>query len=471
MTPNASIAYNVPIIALLGLTPEEDSITKLSLVLAQGTGSRWFIPEDEGRYRAIISEEMAKALDLSVGKSFILGSYDFTVVGVISSRFDTGIVDLDQIGLAPIDTRIAGFESNILSREIIILPYRTLLSAIGDRPSSIVASVALKMKPEYTSVETLSEMARDLCLESGMRMPIWFSLKGKVYILDRTAMVNVYGWESQYAPLTIASMAILGLLLGAIEERRRDIFVYSSVGLSPFHVAFLFLAEVVTYALLGGIFGCMTGMVMAAMGTSIFSGELFLNFASSKVVTTVSVVMAAITAAAVYPIRHASRLVTPSLERRWKLSRPKGDEWTVTLPMSTVFQEEADGFLAFINEFLQAHRVEGAELFRVNTPVAFSEETTDLHLIRKLSVDVSLAPYEHGVGQSFSIIDNKEMRSGRHAYELFIQRRSGAMGTWITLNRPFIDSLRKQIFLWRSFGSAERERYRRMFEETALKGR
>ncbi|MDH5687225.1 MAG: M28 family peptidase, partial [Candidatus Bathyarchaeota archaeon] len=334
MDLNASVAYNVPIIALAGYTPEEDNLTNLSLFFAPGSGSRWFVSEDDGEYRAIISDNMAKALNLTVGGQFIIGGYDFTVIGIMTSKFNYEVWDLDGVGLAPIDPRVPGYQTSILIREIIIVPYKTLLSTVGDRVSSMIVSAALKIRSEYANITTLSEIAEELYMESGMRMPLWFGIGGEVYIIDRTAMINLYGWESQYVSLAIASMAILSLLVGSIEERRHEIFIYSSVGFSPFHVAFLFLAEVLAYALIGGVFGCLIGMIMTYLGTSISGGELLLNFASSRVITTVSIVMTAITAAAIYPIRHASRIVTPSLERRWRLPQPKGDEWVISLPMS-----------------------------------------------------------------------------------------------------------------------------------------
>ncbi|MDH5686714.1 MAG: hypothetical protein OEZ48_02445, partial [Candidatus Bathyarchaeota archaeon] len=137
----------------------------------------------------------------------------------------------------------------------------------------------------------------------------------------------------------------------------------------------------------------------------------------------------------------------------------------ISLPMSTISQEEADGFLAFIYEFLQGHTAESAELFRIDPPIKFGEETIDSNLVRKLYLDLHLAPYEHGIAQSVSIIDNKELETSRHSYQIHIHRKLGPSATWISLNRPFVDSFRKQIFLWRSFRAGERERYTELFEE------
>ena len=47
--------------------------------------------------------------------------------------------------------------------------------------------------------------------------------------------------------------------MGSVYERFREIGVYSSVGLAPAHISFLFLAEACVYAVLSVVFGYLLG--------------------------------------------------------------------------------------------------------------------------------------------------------------------------------------------------------------------
>ena len=74
-------------------------------------------------------------------------------------------------------------------------------------------------------------------------------------------------------------------MLGSVYERRREIFVYNSVGLSPGNVASLFLAESSVYAILGASLGYLLGQVVSKilLVTGALSG-LSLNYSAGTTV-------------------------------------------------------------------------------------------------------------------------------------------------------------------------------------------
>jgi hypothetical protein len=81
------------------------------------------------------------------------------------------------------------------------------------------------------------------------------------------------------------------------------------------------------------------------------------NFASTFTVVGLLTIIIASLAAVSYSTLLASRIITPSLERRWKLkTKPKGDEWDIALPTSATSLEETRGILAYLYEYYTGAR-------------------------------------------------------------------------------------------------------------------
>ena len=60
--------------------------------------------------------------------------------------------------------------------------------------------------------------------------------------------------------LIIAVLMILAIMMGTVHERMREISIFSSVGLSPRHVAGMFLIESLVYAGLASVLGYFIGI-------------------------------------------------------------------------------------------------------------------------------------------------------------------------------------------------------------------
>jgi len=174
--------------------------------------------------------------------------------------------------------------------------------------------------------------------------------------------------------------------------------------------------------------------------------------------------MAAILAVTIYPVYRASKIVTPSLERRWRAPPPKGDLWEVPLPFTVTEDEEAEGVTAYIYELLMGHTLEDSEVFRTRMPVKLIESKTDKTYVRALEFVSDLAPYDLGITQNTRFIDLKELDTGRHSFIVRMERTAGPRGSWITFGREFIDLMRKQVLLWRSMKTAERIEYQKRFK-------
>jgi hypothetical protein len=467
-TEDGATWTRIPILAVLGLTPQEVNVTVTmpNAGLVKGT---WFT-EDMDPYVTIIGTEIAGQLHVDIGDTIRLGGYNLKIVGIANETIFNHILDIDNLLITPVNTRLPGYNdrlylgtmenvtTELTPPETIILPYKTVLSGFD----GLVVCVDMKMKPEYEENQTLLfNIATEIYTETlhgSYSIPLYIGYEGTVYSLFPQNIVTTSGWETQSAPLIIAALVILNLMLGSIEERKRDIFTLSSVGLSPFHIGFLFFAEALTYAILGGVGGYLMSLLLAPFGAGIS-----LNPASTTVVGAVTTMMAVTITVTIYPIFIASKLVTPSLERRWKIPKPKGDRWQIILPFTATRDEETDGVLAFTHELATGHLAPDSEVFRTVSSIKYSEEETPEILYRTLIFDSELSPYELGIFQETKIVDAKEKDIGRHTIQINLYRKAGPKGSWVTFGREFVDLMRKQIMLWRSFPEKERSQYEKRF--------
>ena len=100
---------------------------------------------------------------------------------------------------------------------------------------------------------------------------------------------SVSGASQVAIPLAIAGLIIFNTMMGSIAERRREIHVYTSLGLAPFHVGALFVAEAMTYGLVGTVFGYVIGQgAGTAMQKLGWLGSATLNYSGTSAMITIS---------------------------------------------------------------------------------------------------------------------------------------------------------------------------------------
>jgi len=265
-----------------------------------------------------------------------------------------------------------------------------------------------------------------------------------------------------FIPILIAALIVLNTMLGAVYERVREIGIYSAVGLAPVHVAFLFIAEACVYAIIGGILGYLLGQATAwaLVKWGLLAG-LTLNYSSMSTVTSTIIVMLVVLGSTIYPAVKASRMAVPDIERKWRLPEPEGDEWHFDLPF-TVLYEEALGLNIFMRDYFDAHADESASDFytdqvkfnRKKLPTGEDEYSTEMM--------VWLAPYDLGVSQriALSTVPTEE-KAEKDLYKIYLHvyRESGEIASWKRVNRRFLNLLRKQFLLWRTFNVAIRNEF------------
>ncbi len=457
---------------LVGMGESEPDVTGIDRYLQYG---KWFDRADasewptEWPYAIVLPKGMAELLKITesdMGKATVsVYGADFTVVGVLGIGFKD-LTDNDGEELTPVDYQLmqqqrsrgaTGDETlegelqkylHLTPDSIAILPYEVVMNQGGT-----LRSVAVNMEPGEDDPKMLGAIDKlDLIMAPLMNriaLDFFVGRDKDTYLYSSIGMTSFSGMGNLFVPILIAALIVLNTMLGAVYERVREISIYSSVGLAPVHIAFLFLAEACVYAIVGAVLGYLMGQAIAT--TLVHFGwlaGLTLNYSSMSTVVATIIVMIVVLLSTLYPAIKASRMAVPDIERKWKLPEPEGDVWHFNLPF-TVLEEEALGLNVFMRDYFEAHADESASDFYTDQ-VAFSEAAEDSYQIGMM---VWLAPYDLGVSQSIQFVTSPVGGEEEDLYKitLDVNRESGEIASWKRVNRRFLNLLRKQLLIWRTF--------------------
>lgn len=447
ISPSGAIVRPV---SLLGLEPSEKEVSLINRTLIEG---RWF--EQEDYYACIMSSVMAERLGVRSGSKISLYGLNFTVVGIFDHKlYDTLMIDIDQELMTPRQLGQFGTETSthMSSENILIVPYNFLKML----PGTLFKSIGLK--PYNIS------MTRNIAEEIAFTIPIsiYYAVSGEpIRHLMQKYTFQFVGANIMIVPIMIAAFILLNTMLGSVYERKKEINIYSSIGVSPSHIMGIFLAEALLYAVVSSVIGYTIGIVISKVINvfNLLPPGFYPNYSSLPAIISVAVAIASTIASATYPAYISSKLSVPSLERSWKPpTKPKGDEWHLPLPIQ-IKSEELPGFISFLYEFYEAHKSEIGGRFTVSN-ITYEENNG----IKVLSCNVHLAPFEHGVNQNAQLIISPLNRE-TYNVEVYLKRLTGLSYIWKKSAYNFLDDLRKQIILWRTLSPIERKSYIDKFAE------
>jgi len=177
-----------------------------------------------------------------------------------------------------------------------------------------------------------------------------------VRMVTASNLASVSGAGQVAIPLAIAGLIIFNTMMGSIAERKREIHVYTSLGLAPAHVGALFLAEALTYGLIGTVFGYVIGQGVGTLLLKLgWLGGVTLDYSGSSAIASMGLILLIVLISAIVPARLASKLAAPSIDRTWKVPEPHDGRIITSLPF-TINRTAADGVLAYLREFFNDHR-------------------------------------------------------------------------------------------------------------------
>jgi len=257
---------------------------------------------------------------------------------------------------------------------------------------------------------------------------------------------------------------VLNTMMGSVYERFHEIGIYSSVGLAPGHISWLFIAESCVYSVLGVVAGYLTGQVVAKMliEFGLLAG-FTLNYSSLSAVTSSLLVMAVVMLSSIYPAHKASQMAVPDVTRKWKLPAPEGDHWDFEFPF-TVAGNEVLGLSVFLIGYFDSYSEESIGTFYTDGARMDSLEAEN-GMGYTISMNIWLAPFDLGVSQHVVFTAKPEVEHNIYAVTLKIQRLSGEDASWRRVNQRFMNVIRKQFLIWRTVDAEAKEDYRGQGEE------
>ncbi|MBT3287893.1 MAG: ABC transporter permease [Victivallales bacterium] len=251
-------------------------------------------------------------------------------------------------------------------------------------------------------------------------------------------------------PLLIASLTVLNTMRGSVYERKDEIYVYNAVGLNPFHVFFLFIAEACVYAVVGALGGYLVangaGKIVALFGWGADAG-LTINYSSIYAVLYSVVIMIAVLVSTWFPARAAARLAAPAEEMKWRVPQPTDGVISFDLPFTFSVRDRVAivaYFMGWFDEF-----GEGSSAKFYCAPPTCSLERFGDEVASTLRSTTWLRPYDLGVSQEMAIQLSEDRKTGQTMAHLTLTHLSGGASAWIRTNYLFLKVLRKHFLDWR----------------------
>ena len=450
----------------LGMSALEAEVTGIDRSIINGS---WFDPHD--RNAIILTKSLVDSLEEELGRPIVPGSIiniwgiDLLVRGIADDKVLRSILDLDGEMLSPVDY-LATVEPgqtelpHLDFKFVAILPVQLTI----DTFQAPIMSIAIK----FNRPENILDLARDLSIN--LDVPTYATEskpgeEGKVFVFLPRTWLSATGFAFLSTPMAIAALTVLNLMIGAVYERRREISIYSSIGLSPMHISGLFLTEALLYAVCSSVIGYIAGIIgiraMYIFGA--VSPGFYPNYVSLVPIVAILVTCAAALLSTLYPSWKASKLSVPSLTRRWRLpTRPLGNKWDIPLPF-IMSKHESAGVLMFLKEFFDMHRTEHVGRFWARD-VVLDRLVTENGMVLLLKAVLRIAPFDAGIEQKVEIRGKIPPNSEVCHFSLYIERIYGVESIWVTSNYYFIDAVRKQFLQWRALNMEEKTKYINMAE-------
>ncbi|MGE5258800.1 MAG: FtsX-like permease family protein [Hyphomicrobiales bacterium] len=478
---------------LMGLSHAEPQVSGLDAVLV---GGHWFTEHD--RQAVLISERTAVGLGIDPrhpeGQAISLWGMDFNVAGVFSGKQLQDYTDLDGEPLTPVtfprelsteatEEEVEALESGEDVREFqsryqhtageltLIIPYPTLMAAGGR-----LKAVAVR----HDSREATQAAAQNLIDRFGLSL---FSGEPEgTFLYHASDTMSYSGVPNILIPLAISVFIVLNTMIGSVYERKREIAVYTSVGLAPSHVSFLFVAEALAFAVLSVVFGYLLAQTTAKLfsETALWSG-ITVNYSSLSGVAAMLLVIAVVLLSVIYPAKVAGQLAIPDVNRTWTLPAARGNTLEMVFPFLMTYREHASvgGFLFdyFEGHFDVSHGSFSTShidiTFACETPPSVAaaatdcpEEECELPECLHLKCRVWLAPFDFGIMEQVELrFTPAQDEPGFVEIRVVLTRESGESNAWRRVNKGFLHTIRRQLLIWRSLDESAKVRYEHLLAE------
>ncbi len=453
---------------LVGLSSREADFTGLDQALSAG---RWFENDEEAA--VVIPKRMAEQLEIrppDLGRAIVtVWGSGYRVVGILDSELMTQRSDLDGEPLTPVtfpsevsaqmtEIEMEAMESGDDVRSFqsryqhapaeltLYMPYKTLMAAGGRLKAVALMPADAAASPRETAHQLADRFG--LVLFSG-------EPEG-TFLYHSSDTIQYSGVPNIFIPLVISIFIVLNTMISSVYERKREIGIYTSVGLAPSHVSFLFIAEAMAFAVLSVVLGYLTAQTTAKLfaDTNLWSG-ITVNYSSLAGVAAMLLVILVVLISVIYPSRVAAEIAIPDVNRSWAMPDPKQSHMSIPLPF-LIKTDELQSLGGFLLSHFEGHQDVSHGLFSTGRIRFDWRPPTDG--VRdgavagfELTSRVWLAPFDFGIMQQVAIAFRPAPEeAGFFEIHVDLTREAGEVNAWGRINKAFVNDLRKQLLIWRS---------------------
>jgi len=234
------------------------------------------------------------------------------------------------------------------------------------------------------------------------------------------------------------------------------------------------------------VFGYLLAQTTAKLfaETALWSG-ITVNYSSLAGVAAMILVIAVVLLSVIYPSKVAGKIAIPDVNRSWVLPPAHGNTLEMVFPFLMTFKEHASAG-GFLYDFFEGHfdvshgrfSTSHIELtFACETPPSVAaadncpqdecESPECLHL----KCRVWLAPFDFGIMQQVELrFTLARDEPGFVEIHVVLSRESGESNAWRRINKGFLDTIRRQLLIWRSLDEAAKVHYEHRLAQARAAG-
>ncbi|MFX0207131.1 MAG: ABC transporter permease, partial [Candidatus Hodarchaeota archaeon] len=269
--------------------------------------------------------------------------------------------------------------------------------------------------------------------------------------------------------IVIAMLLMINTSITVVYSSKREISIFTSLGVTPTHIISLFLTEFLVSAIVGSVFGYLGGITFIRMVSTVglIPKTLPINYSSGAVVTALAFSTVGMLLSIIYPLKISGQMSVPSLKRTWVLTtlpEEDGTIWNIQLPVVTATEQEAEGIIEFLREFFVIFESEsvggGFSVSNIDIKNSKGKE-------KQLTATVTLAPFDMGIKQTMKFITYFDKIQDHWTFEIKLARLEGVLMAWEASVRRFIGDIRKQLLIWKKLSEKDKaskiERFQQEF--------
>lgn len=480
---------------VIGLSAAEPQVTGFDRILVSG---RWFLP---GESKAVLlPASVAERFGIDPSQpgpaSVTLWGVPFKVVGIFSGKRLEQALDLDGEALTSVtfpseaamevtEVEMEAIESGEEVRAFqsryqhaggdltLILPSETVLAAGGH-----LKAVAVSPSPGAD----IAALAGQLVDRFGITL--FSGEEAGTFLYTASDALSYSGLPNIVIPILISVFIVLNTMIGSVYERKGEIGIYTSVGLAPSHVSFIFIAEALAFAVLSVVLGYLLAQVSAGLfaNTPLWAG-ITVNYSSTAGVAAMFLVILVVLISVIYPSKVAARIAIPDVNRSWTLPETKDGALETVLPF-LMSRQEVKSLGGYLLAWFKGHQDVSHGIFSTggvqlaSCPLDMGSLGSRggegegsgvppelLHLRMKLW----LAPFDFGILQQVGLRFAPSSGDGRF-WEIHVRlaRESGEAAAWERINKVFLREMRKQLLVWRSLDTENRTYYETQIDRQCM---